>query len=211
MTDVDRLLSEFIDAWNHGLRPSVAELLDQGEDPSDRSALADAVTAFLDVAPTPDYDESALRQLRAEPAVIASTETFAGGGASWIRLLPRWRKHAGLSIDELADQVLSAAGLASGDHAKAVGYLRSMEDGELDDTRISRRLAGLLARALNVDLSDLRRTGTPVSSNAAAMFRADDGADDLAVYRFMEVVSEGLTSPAPAGDWDEVDELFLGR
>jgi hypothetical protein len=55
-TDRDRILSEFIDAWNAGRRPDVDDYLAR-VDESERGELADALTAFLRFAPTPGYSD----------------------------------------------------------------------------------------------------------------------------------------------------------
>lgn len=206
MAEMERLLSEFIDAWNVGSRPAVRDFLDRAE-PTERSELSEAIAAFLDVAPTPAYSEAAMRALHEEPAVAAATSAFENGGSRWPSLLPGWRKRAGLTIDELAGSVLTAAGLRSGDRTKAAGYLEAMESGELDGRRISSRLIDVLAGVLSVDRSDLQRAGTPAVSGTALMFRSEGGENaDLAQQ--LEVLSEALTTTAP-GHRDDVDELFL--
>lgn len=210
MSDIDRLLSEFIDAWNAGARPSARDYIDRADKGAERSELSAQISGFLDIAPTPPYDEATMRQLREESAVVAAAVVFAQAGSMWPSLLPRWRKRAGLTIDELAESLLSLAGIGSADRAKAAQYVNAMEGGELDSARTSRRVLDLIAQILRVEPGDLRRAGEPAGSAAAPVFRADSSVDHDAAKR-LDVLADALVAPASTGDWDEVDELFLKR
>ena len=66
--DPDRILGEFVDAWNAGRRPDVDEYLARAGD-ADREQLAADLVAFLAFAPTPEYDDAALAAIRSEPVV----------------------------------------------------------------------------------------------------------------------------------------------
>ena len=94
----DRVLSEFIDAWNAGRRPRVRDYLARLPDGPARDELADAITDWLSVAPAPAYSEGARREIRTEVA-----RTFE---------LARLRERAGFSVRELAARVARAFGLA---------------------------------------------------------------------------------------------------
>src|SRR3954447_13219514 len=80
MPPADRILSDFIDAWNAGRRPDPDEHLARAAEPDREQLLAD-ITAFVAFAPTPDYDDAALAAIRAEPAVAAgAAATTPRGG-----------------------------------------------------------------------------------------------------------------------------------
>jgi hypothetical protein len=89
----DRVLSEFVDAWNAGRRPRVRDYLARLPDGPARDELADAITDWLSVAPTPAYSEGTRGAIRAEVA-----RTFE---------LSRLRERAGFSPRELAARVRS--------------------------------------------------------------------------------------------------------
>ena len=57
MSTNDQVLSDFIDAWNAGRRPRVREYLARLPDGPERDELADQITTWLEVAPTPAYDD----------------------------------------------------------------------------------------------------------------------------------------------------------
>src|SRR5690242_9677049 len=69
MSTTDQLLSEFIDAWNAGRRPRVREYLARLPDGPDRDELAEQLSTWLEVAPTPDYDNATRARIAAEPTV----------------------------------------------------------------------------------------------------------------------------------------------
>lgn len=212
MSDVDALLSRFVEEWNAGRRPSVENYLDQAPQGAARNDLADQISTFLTYAPTPRYDEAAMAQLLEEPAVRAAATAFEAESSAWRALLPRLRKQAGLSQSELAAEVLDAAGLGDEGRDKATRHLEAMERGELEATSVSDRLLAVLSRVLRMNQADLVRTGMPGvgPAPAGAMFRRELGEGDDLEPR-LDLAADALATPAPDAQWDEVDELFFGR
>lgn len=209
MTDIDQLLSEFIDAWNAGQRPRVDDYLARA--PAARQdELADALGDWLAVAPAPDYDESARRAIRAEPALRGALAAVEAEAGLWPELLPRLRERAGLSARALAARVTAAFGLG-GQEDRATTYLQRMERGELDPARVSRRLLDALGAALGVSAAELGRAGrfSPrAGAPAHALFRAER--DAAASFEDeLDALSRAALSPAPA-PMDELDRLFCG-
>jgi hypothetical protein len=195
MSTHEQLLSEFIDAWNRGRRPRVREYLARLPDGPDRDELADQITSWLEVAPAPAYDEPTRDRIRSEPIVAAVLGS-----------VPALRARAGLSISQLAARLLERLALDRRDSARAAGYLERLERGELDPTRVSRRLLDALGAVLGVPGRALAES-VPRPA-AGAMFRAESDAagwlrDDL------EVLSRAALTPAPA-PMDELDRLFTG-
>jgi len=187
----DKLLSEFVDAWNAGSRPRVGDFLDRAA-PAERYELADRLDDWLTMAPAPAYSEQALADIRAEMAELAPLP----------EVLPGLRERAGLKLRDLAARVTATFGLA-GEEERTENYLRQLERGELDETRVSRRLLDALADALGV--AALRgATAAP----GGAMFRAAPGAG-MMFEADLEVLSQAAMAPAPP-PMDELDRLFLG-
>jgi transcriptional regulator with XRE-family HTH domain len=199
---IDRVLSDYMDAWNAGRRPDVDAYLERVPE-AERDELAGRLEAWLAIAPTPAYPAAARRAIRADPrlrvalAEVASDEPRAGAetpraGAASLRAL---RRRAGLGLDELAARVVAAFGLA-GQEARAAGYLERLEHGELDESGLSRRLLKVLADALGADLR-------PAAPAPAMLFRGEG--ESLA--RELEELSRAALEPAPK---DELDRLFTG-
>jgi transcriptional regulator with XRE-family HTH domain len=207
MVSIDRVLSEFIDDWNAGRRPQVDAYLDRVPE-GERASLADQLMTWLEVAPTPAYDDKTRAEIRSEPVARASIDAMASEAGLWPELLPRLRERAALSVRELAGKLVAAIGLSSSSEAKTSEYLEELEKGVLDPARISRTVIEKLAGILRVDESLLDQAGGS-SFRPAPMFRASKPAS-AGTMRNMEVLADMLTAKAPEEDWDEVDRLFQG-
>ena len=205
--DPDRILSDFIDAWNAGRRPDADDYVGRADEP-DRAPLASDIVAFLAFAPTPEYDEAALEAIRAEPAVVAGAAATHAPGGLWPALLPQLRRRAALSTGQLAAALVGALGLSRDSEPKTRDYLERLEAGELEPRGLSGRLLDGLARLLEVPRTALEGAGGFGAPPAPALFRAEgpragELRDDL------DVLADALAAPG-GGDWDEVDELFRG-
>jgi transcriptional regulator with XRE-family HTH domain len=205
MTDPDRILGEFIDAWRAGERPDAGAYVDRAP-PAARTELAHTIEEFLSLAPEPEYDAAAWAALSADPAVARVAAAVEGDAAeSWSALLPRLRERRDLSLDALAGAVSDRLGLAAGRQPKARAYLDDLEHDRLVPERLSRRLLDALAAVLETPAAWLERAGAGPAAPAAALYRRQG---EGAVEQRLEVIADAML--AGAGDWDEVDELFQG-
>ncbi|MBX5469507.1 MAG: hypothetical protein IRZ21_06370 [Thermoleophilaceae bacterium] len=205
MTDIDRLLSEFVDAWNAGERPRVEEYLARA--PEDRrDELADLIEAFLDVAPTPDYSPETLEELMRHPAVLASVEALEGRSGLWPSLLPRLRRRARLRRDQVVSALVERLGI-EGSEEKTARYLHELETGTLAAAGVSRRVIEALAGVLGASAAELERgadfRGLGTGGAEPVYLRAEPGAEPREVRL-------DRPGPPPESEWDEVDRLFLG-
>src|SRR5690242_10828891 len=103
---IDKVLSDYIDAWNAGRRPEVDAYLERVPE-AEREALAGRLEEWLSVAPSPAYPAAARRAIRADQrlrAALAATDKPPG-------TLLALRRRARLSLDELAARVTEAFGL----------------------------------------------------------------------------------------------------
>jgi transcriptional regulator with XRE-family HTH domain len=205
--ETDRILSDFVDAWNAGRRPDVDSYLARAPD-AERAALASEITTFLAFAPTPDYDDAALAAIRAEPAVLAAGAALETPGGLWPQLLPRLRERAALSTGELASRLVAVLGLGADRERKTRGYLEQLEAGALEPRGLSARLLDGLSRVLEVPRGALEGAGALAAPPAAALFRAEGEAAE-ALRADLDVIADALAAPA-GGEWDDVDELFRG-
>ena len=203
--DPDRILSDFIDAWNAGRRPDADDYVGRADEP-DRAPLASDIVAFLAFAPTPEYDDAALAAIRAEPAVVAGAAATHAPGGLWPSLLPQLRGRAALSTGQLAAALVGALGLSPGSEAKTSHYLDRLEAGELDPRGLAERLLDGLARLLEVPRTVLDGAGGFGTAPAPALFRAE-GPRAEELRDDLDVLADALAAPSGA-HWDEVDELF---
>jgi hypothetical protein len=214
MSRSDMVLSDFIDAWNAGRRPSVRDYLDRVP-AAERDDLADRIGTWLEVAPAPVLGDEVRATIRADPAVARAIAAVGDDVGAWPEVLPGLRARAGLGLSQLAGRLVEHLGLGGRDEAaRATAYLERMEQGSLGADRVSRRLLDALGGLLGVSgssLADLGGRGVgPLGSRIAAsmLFRADDDAAEQ-MARDIDVLSRAAMAPAPA-PMDELDVLFCG-
>lgn len=216
MTSIDQALGEFIDAWNAGDRPDVDGYLARVPEGPQREELTGALLAWLEIAPSPDYSETQLAEIRQDPVLQAALTAGREVGEPWSVRLPALRRRAGLALAEVADRLTAAFGLA-GEEQRTVAYLEQMERDELDERRVSRRLLAGLAAALGVDpdrVAPTFRLAPPMppqaapSAAAGMLYRATDGAPAEGGVD-IDLLARAAMAPAPP-PLDEVDRLFVG-
>jgi transcriptional regulator with XRE-family HTH domain len=208
------VLSEFIDAWNAGRRPEVDDFIARVRE-DERASLADELLAFLTFAPTPEYSDAAMTAIRAEPVVAEARAASEDRSGLFPGLLVRLRERFGMSTNEVAGQLVDELGLTADRLPKTAGYLERLEHGQLEPTRVSRRVFEALARVFGMPADDLegsadvsRWSAITAQPAAAPVFRATENAA-AAAERHLEVLADALVAPG-SEQRDEVDELFLG-
>lgn len=205
MTAIEQLVGEFIDDWNAGRRPDVATYLERAA-PENREVLASQLETWLDLAPTPVYDEATRQSIAGEPVLIAALDAAAELRGPLAERLPTLRDRAGLAIRDVAARLTQLFEL--GDEQRTAAYLEQIERDELDERRLSRRLLDALATILGADADQLA-PGPAALSGGQAFFRAEEDAD-VWIAEDIDVLSRAALSPAPATPMDELDRLFLG-
>ena len=183
MSTIEQALSDFIDAWNAGRRPSVREHL--ARVPGARARRARRADHDLaEVAPTPAYSDAARAQIRAEPAVRHVLAAVGGDAGLWPAVIPGLRARAGLTVGQLAARLVARFSLGPGSEERTADYLARLERGELEPSRVSRRLLGALGELLGASgdtLADAGRFAGGLRPAAAGgtLFRADGEAERL--------------------------------
>lgn len=212
--DSERILSEFIDAWNAGRRPDVDEYVSRAP-AEQQEELADQLIAFLSFAPTPAYSDASLEAIRAEPVVAGALAASGERGGLLPSLLAGLRVRFSMTTPQLAGALVRELELPEDKAAKAASYLDRLEQGDLEPTRVSRRVFDALARVFGVPRDELEGAGDvggwgagPSIAAASPVFRGEDEAAQ-AVSRHLEVLADALEAPGRQGR-DEVDDLFLG-
>jgi transcriptional regulator with XRE-family HTH domain len=212
MSTDDQVLNDFIEAWNAGRRPRVLEYLARVPEGPARDELAERLSTWLQLAPTPDYDDATRAQIRSEPVVERVLAAAGEEAGLWPVVIPRLRERAGLSVRELARRIVERFGLRGADEDRAAAYLERMERGELEPSRVSPRLLDALGEALGASgrtLSEAAQLGSRLRpASGGALFRTDAEADER-VARDIEELSRAAMTPAPA-PLDELDRLFTG-
>ncbi len=209
MSTIDRLFSDFVDAWNRGDDPRVEDCLARAQ-PGERDALRALLAEWLAIAPTPALSPPAARAVAADPILRAAVAATGRDAGAWPELLPRLRERTGLSVRAVAERITGVFGLR-GQEERAAARLEQMERGELDASRVSRRLLDALGTVLGVPGDELAEAGTLRFLPAvapAALFRAD-GEPLRALAEDLAELAAAAAAPAPP-PMDELDRLFLG-
>jgi hypothetical protein len=207
MSDVDRLLADYVAEHRAGGDADPRNYLARAS-PTERRELAALIDAYLARAPRQQFDEVTFRGSSAERTVDELERAIAGQAGLWPAMLPRLRDRAGLRRSELVERLAAALGV-SDRNEKVAGYYHEMEQGLLPAAGVSDRVLDALGRIVGETTQALRDAGralTPSGEGPAAPAAA------FARRAYAEPAgapSPGV-QPSPAGDWDEVDELFRG-
>lgn len=210
----EQLLSDFIDDWNAGRRPNARAYMEKLPAGAARDELLEQIGEWLAIAPTPAFDEQTRAAIRAEPVVQRVFAAVGEDAGLWPQVLPTLRERSRLSLAQLASRVTERFGLGASEAARAETYLERLERGELDASRISRRLVDAVADALGVtpgslaDAGSFGRSMRPAAAGGALFRRTGDGDDWVA--QDLELLSAAAAEPPPAQPLDELDRLFLG-
>lgn len=206
MTSIEQLIGEFIDAWNAGRRPAVESYLARAPD-HERDELAAQLETWLLIAPTPDYEPATRAAISEEPALRAALQAAAAIRSPLSVRLPTLRERAGLAVGDVARRLVAVFGLD--DEQRAADYLEQIERGELDSSRLSRRVLDALAAILGADRDQLA-AAPPAFAAGQAFYRAEQDADQW-IAQDIDALSQAALAPAPpSSPMDELDRLFLG-
>ncbi len=207
-TTIDQALGEFIDAWKAGQRPNPDDYLMRVRE-EDRDELARGLRSWLEIAPTPAYDEATRARIAAEPVLMAA---IAAGELDDLPVAERvatLRERAGLAVRDVAARVVERFTLGEREaEDRAAAYLEQLERDELDASRLSRRLLRGLAEILGARPDALAGSWAPAAPTGVLHQRSEEHAGDAFVGE-IGALSQAAMAPAPA-PMDEVDRLFLG-
>jgi transcriptional regulator with XRE-family HTH domain len=204
MSTPEQILGEFIDAWKAGERPDVDAYLARARK-SERDELATQLAMWLEIAPTPRYDEATSAEIAREPALRAALDAAAALRSPLSERLPTLRHRAGLKVRDVARRLVAVFELD--DEPRAARYLQQIERGELDPGRLSSRLLDALAAILGANRDQLA-AGPPAFAAGQAFFRAEEDADRW-IAEDIDALSRAALAAAPE-PMDELDRLFLG-
>ena len=211
MSDVDRLLSEYIEEHRSGGKADPVEYVErlQGTERAELEALIDG---YLARAPRRRWNAEAFQGSAAEAMAESLEKSLDGVAGLWPAVLPGLRERARLKRAELVAQLAAALG-ASGREEKVAAYYHRMEQGTLPASGVSDRVLEALGKLVGTSAASLRRAGqAAVESGGAA-----PGAPAVfarTAHIEAELAELATASPAPAEERteepDEVDRLFTG-
>lgn len=213
MTDVNRLLRDYIERYEAEGAPDPSDLLAQVEG-SDRARLIALIEGYLEhAAPTPDWDPEAFEGSLAERATERLVEAWEAESAALPRELVALRKRAELPRPALVEQLAAALGFPKQTERVAV-YYNAMEHGNLPPAGVSAKVFDALASILDTSAEALRKAGEAVAPSAGG----EPGAAFARETRATEAADQAAPSPGlasrraeePGQEPDELDRLFTG-
>jgi hypothetical protein len=207
MTDLARLLAEYVAEYQAGGEADPRSYLARVDDADQRAALAEDIDRYLMDAPRRPFDPAVFVASPSAHIVDSLERALSGRSGLWPALLPQLRAAAGIKRAALVERLAAALGVPEG--AEKVGaYYHQMEQGSLPAHAVSERVLAALAEIVGETVAALRSAGESLAppedwrSAASPVFaRTADWAPEPAL--------EGASEPAD-GQWDEVDELFRG-
>ena len=211
LTDIDRLITEYVAAYEQsGVAPDPQPYLQRAPD-SERAALAKRIEEILLSAPRRAWDPKAFEATLGSPLMREIEAAVRGESGLWPALLPRLRNAARLKRREVVQQLAQELGVA-GREEKVGRYYHEMEQGLLDERGVSDRVIQALAGILGASADTLREAGSALGS---ASFGTQG--QPATVYTRTALPDSAYPSaaeqePAQRSEeaWDEVDELFAG-
>ena len=106
MSTVEQILGEFIDAWKAGERPDVDAYLARARK-ADRDELAAQLATWLEIAPTPRYDEATRAAIAREPALRAALDAAAASALTARGTSADAAPPAGLKVRDVARRLVA--------------------------------------------------------------------------------------------------------
>jgi len=218
MTDVDRLLRQYIEQFESGGSPNPTEFLDHAQD-RDRARLSALIEGYLETeAPAREWDADAFEGSMAERAVAGVAESWSTASGQLPSELVARRKEARIKRGDLVTRLAKALGVPDR-REKVALYYHQLERGLLPAGGVSSRVFDALAKLLGTTAGELREAGGSISP---AFDQASPGiaATHARTARHDPIYAQDadLAAPAPAArpaseqdqEPDEVDRLFTG-
>jgi hypothetical protein len=210
MTDVDRLLRDYIERFESGGSVDPSDLLDQ-LDAEERAKLSTLIEGYLEHAARPQqWNAEAFEGSVAERAVQRVEEAWSAEAGELPGELVRLRNERKIKRGDLVARLADALGV-SGAREKVAFYYHRLERGLLPTQGVSAKVWDALAGVLGTSSDSLREAAAATApadqAGGAAYARVARADADAAAGQ----ASPGLTPPGRAPDEpDEVDRLFTG-
>jgi hypothetical protein len=210
MSEVDRILGEYIEQHQAGANPNPWAFIDRLQGP-EREELEELIDAYLLDAPPRPWDAEAFKGSREERLTEELDRSLRGVAGVWPLVLPRLRNRAQLKRKELVERLAAALG-AGEKEEKVAGYYHEMEQGLLPARGVSSRVLEALGEIVGETAERLRGAGEAVGGGGGAE-RGDAVFARSVKVEELRTIDADRTPEAPQatpGEWDEVDELFRG-
>ena len=211
MTDVNRLLRDYIDRYEAEGVPDATDLLEQVQG-RDRAELIALIEGYLEhAAPSTEWDPDAFQGSVAQRATQRVIEAWEAESAPLPRELVALRKERKLKRSSLVQRLAEALGFP-GEVERVGVYYNAMEHGRLEPAGVSARVFDALGSILGTSADALRKAGESVTPSAG-------GQPSQAFARTARVEAADAEAAPPGRtdidqeqrEPDELDRLFIGE
>jgi hypothetical protein len=208
MTDVDRLLQQYIEEHRSGGEADPLRYLVQVSDRVERLELEALIDGYLMHAPRQEVDLGRYEGSLAEKVVESLSPSITGVSGLWPTVLPELRNQARVKRRDLVARLATTLGVQEKEE-KVADYYNQMEQGRLPAEGVSGRVLDALGSILGQSAERLRAMGE-------ALGPAGPPAEEGAVFARMGAPAEqaapaaGEAPSGPPDEWDDVDKLFRG-
>lgn len=214
MTDLDKLLRQYIERFESGGDVDPSDLIAQAET-GEQAQLRELIAGYLEhAAPGREWDAAAFDGSVAERAVARTGEEWSAAAGELPVELVRLRNDREITRADLVTRLADSLGV-SGAREKVASYYHRLERGLLPAEGVSSRVWDALAQLLGTIAETLRRAGAaarPPPTEEAASAYARTAPPPPPEYATTESLKEEsrVTGNDRSEDPDEVDRLFTG-
>jgi hypothetical protein len=210
MTDVDRLLRDYIERFEAGGSVDPSDLM-AGLEAGERQKLSTLIEGYLEHAARPqEWNPEGFEGSVADRAVQRVEEAWSAEAGELPGALVRLRNERKIKREDLVGRLADALGVSAA-RDKVAFYYNRLEHGLLPTDGVSAKVWDALAGLLGTSSDSLREAGATATSadqaSGAAYARLSTvDADELAGQAPLQAASPGRKPDEP----DEVDRLFTG-
>jgi hypothetical protein len=210
MSEVDRLLTAYIEEHRAGGDADPRAYIANARTPADRAELAAMIDGYLARVPRQAFDPQGFSGSVAERTVEELQRAIGGDAGLWPAMLPSLRARAGLKRSEVVKRLAASLGVADR-RPKVELYYHQMEQGLLPAEGVSGRVLEALSLIVGETPQSLREAGRSLRQAAGGGGAA--GAPAAFARRSYPAAPPGAVASSAASGaegWDEVDLLFRG-
>jgi hypothetical protein len=214
MTDLDKLLRQYIERFESGGDVDPSDLIAEAE-MGEQAELRALIAGYLEhAAPGREWDAEAFEGSVAERAVARTAEEWSAAAGELPVELVRLRNERQITRADLVSHLADSLGV-SGAREKVASYYHRLERGLLPAEGVSSRVWEALAQLLDTSADALRRAGAavrapPTEGAASAYARtAPPPPPEYATTESSEEEPTATDKQRSEGP-DEVDRLFTG-
>ena len=196
MTDLDKLLRQYIERFESGGDVDPSDLIAQAET-GEQAELRELIAGYLEhAAPGREWDAAAFEGSVAERAVARTAEEWSAAAGELPVELVRLRNEREITRADLVTRLADSLGV-SGAREKVASYYHRLERGLLPAEGVSSRVWEALAQLLDTSAEALRRAGgggeTAADRGGRVRLRADR-APTAARIRDHRIIGGGIES-----------------